>query len=328
MVHPDNNANSKSAPKIWVVTDGKAGDEVQCFAVASALTDAVEKRVVAPRAPWSWMAPWGPIDPRDHPNSAESPIRGTLPDIVIASGRRAIPYARKVKVAGAGRTKLVFLKDPRMNHVAADFIWAPTHDRLSGTNVFSTLTSPHEVTAKIIAARNAPAMAIADLPRPLLGVLLGGPSRGARYDSEDARNFATRLQSVVKNFASIAVTPSRRTPAKFLQDLREGLSIDNLFVWDGSGENPYHDILAGADALVVAADSHNMMSEALASGTGIYAYRPRGLATKMDWFVTQMKETGAVRSISDEIEPFKHAPIDATPVIVAEIKKRLGLARI
>ncbi len=314
----------KPALTVWVLTDGKIGDDVQCLAVAAALTNSVDKRVIAPRMPWSWLAPWGPIDPRDSRKSPESPIAGTPPDVMIASGRRAIPYARAVKAVSAGQTLVVILKDPRAGYKMADFIWAPAHDRLRGDNVFSTLTSPHALAGKLdLAARN-PAKAIAGLPHPLLGVVLGGPSGGARYGTAEAVALAANLQSAAKNFAALAVTPSRRTPDAFLQSLRSGLPQENLFFWEGNGENPYLDILSSADTLIVAADSHNMMSEAMATGTGVYAYRPPGLAAKMEWFVKELEKSGVVRGFGKKIEPFDFAPFDATQDIVAEIKKRLG----
>ncbi len=322
----DNQRGGVLAPTVWVLTDGKVGDDVQCLAVASALTPAFKKKIVAPGAPWSWLAPWGPVDPRDNPTKPTSPINGAPPDVVIASGRRAIPYARSVKARSGGRTLVVILKDPRMGRAMADIIWTPAHDRLVGANIFSTLTSPHEVSAKIDRAKREPAKAFADLPHPLLGVVLGGPSGGARYGVTDASALAARLRLAAKDFASLAITPSRRTPDAFLRTLSRELSSSNLFVWDRKGENPYFNILASADALVVAADSHNMMSEAMATGTGIYAYRPPGLASKIEWFVTELEKSGAIRALSDGLEPFNTAPVDATPAIIDEIKKRLGLA--
>ncbi len=314
-----------STPTVWVLTDGKIGDDVQCIAVASALSLTYEKRVVAPRAPWAWFAPWGPISPHDRPEKPESPINGAPPDIIIASGRRAIAYARVIKRTKAGRTRVVILKDPRIGRTMADVIWAPAHDRLEGANVFSTLTSPHQASAKITQARANPTGVIADLPRPLLGVILGGPSGGARYGPEQAEAFVSYLQSAADSFKALAITPSRRTPGAFIKVLRDRLFHDNLFIWDGKDPNPYHDILASAAALIVAADSHNMMSEALASSAGVYAWRPPGLAKKMAWFVDQLEAAGAVRPLSGAIEAFERPPIDATPEIVAEIKKSLGL---
>ena len=308
---------------MWVLTDGKIGDDVQCLAVAAALAPGFEKRVVAPRAPWSWLLPWGPIDPRERAGEETSPIRGAAPDVVIASGRRAIAYARAVKSMSGGKSLVVILKDPRVGRANADVIWAPMHDRLESDNAFSTLTSPHHVSAGLVEARTNPGAFIKDAAAPMLGVVLGGPSGGAQYGAAEAKDLAVLLEKVRAPFQSLAITPSRRTPPEFMQALSMHLSGDNLYCWDGKGDNPYLDILARSDALIVAADSHNMMSEALAAGVGIYAYRPPGLAVKMGWFVDQLEAKGVARPLGDAVDVFSIEPVDATPAIVAEIKSRL-----
>ena len=317
---------SGDAPSIWVLTDGKIGDDVQCIAVASALTSTFEKKVIAPQAPWSWLAPWGPIDPRDKPTAHMSVLKGDPPDLVIASGRRAIPYARVVKKRSAGRSRVVILKDPRFGRDQADFIWAPAHDRVRGANVFSTLTSPHHLAAALEESKNNPCADIAALAKPLLGVVLGGPSGGARYGKNDAIDLAGRLELAARGFGGVAITPSRRTPNAFLEVLREALPKEKFYLWDRTGDNPYVDILAHTEALIVAADSHNMMSEAMAAGCGVYAYRPPGLSGKMQFFVEALKQDHGVREFDNTSAPFKTTPFDATPAIVDAIRARLNIS--
>ena len=117
--------------------------------------------------PFVWLMPRGPIDPRDGPERPNSPIRPPFPDIVIASGRRAVPYLRAVKKASNGLSFTVFLKDPRTGTGAADLIWVAEHDRLRGANVLVTTTSPHRLAPERLAqARANPPAAIAALPSP------------------------------------------------------------------------------------------------------------------------------------------------------------------
>ena len=321
--NPSPVAHAARAMTIWVLTDGKIGDEIQCLAVARGLGGAFEKRVVAPRAPWVWMSALGAIDPRERRGVSQGPISGTPPDLIIASGRRVVPYAQAVKKASGGRTRIAFLKDPRAGRGAADVIWAPAHDRFSAPNAFSTLTSPHDLSARISERRASPGGAVAALPKPLLGVVLGG---GGGYGAEEAAAFAARLDAAGADYASIAITPSRRTPPAFLQALSDQLRHARVYVWDRKSDNPYVDILSRSDGLIVGADSHNMVSEAVAAGVGVYAYRPPGLAKKLAWFVDQLEAQGAARPLGGPAPPFAHPPIDATPHIVAEIRKRLFAA--
>ena len=314
---------TKDTPLIWTITDGKIGDRVQCAGVAAGLGGSWVEKIAAPRAPFAWAAPWGPIDLRDGRNNPESAFSPPFPDIAIASGRRAVPYARFIKRASSGETFVVLLKDPRVRARFADLIWTPAHDQRRGENVFSTLASPHGLAPAIAAAKASPGPVIAALPKPMLGVVLGGPSGGARYDEQDADVLAAALNEAATDFASVAVSPSRRTPQAFAGRLRVQLSAPSVYVWDGEEPNPYTDILGGSASLVVAADSHNMMSEAVATEAGVSAWRPRGLAQKLDWFVSQLEERGRVRAFARSAAPFEAAPIDATPEIVAEIRRRL-----
>ncbi|MEO1240992.1 MAG: mitochondrial fission ELM1 family protein [Pseudomonadota bacterium] len=313
-------------PTVWIISDGKIGDIVQCRAVAGGLSSRFEERRVAPRAPWVWAAPWGPIDPRDAVGNPQSPIAPPFPDVAVVSGRRAIPYARDVKRASGGKALLVFLKNPRTAFSEADVIWAPAHDRLDGENIFSTLTSPHGLGPLLDVARRDPAPEIAALSKPMLGVVLGGVGGGARYDQKVAADLAAKIKTAASSFASVAVTPSRRTPGFLLSAVRDALSDSKAFVWSGVGENPYKDILANASALIVTADSHNMMSEALATGAGVYAYRPPQLASKLAWFLSELEKKGAVRPFEGGADIFANAPINATDEIVEEIRQRLALA--
>ncbi len=308
--------------RVWTLTDGKIGDRVQCAGVAAALGGERTDKIITPRAAFAWTAPYGPIDPRDAPEAEASPIAPPFPDILIASGRRAVPYARTVKRASGGKTFVVLLKDPRIRARFADLIWAPRHDRRDGENVVATLTSPHGLSAKIAAAAANAGGPVAALPKPMLGVVLGGPSGGARYDRAAATALAERLNRAAASYGSLAVTPSRRTPKDFVDALAQKLDAPALFIWAGEGENPYTDILGNAETLIVAADSHNMMSEAAATRAGVYAWRPAGLARKLEGFVAELEDAGRVRLFDGDAPPFEAAPTDATEEIAAEILKR------
>ncbi len=206
----------------WVLTDGKAGDELQALSVAEAIGLHPEVRRVRPRAPFSWLMPWGPIDPGERPGAHNSPLAPPFPDIVIASGRRSVPYLRFIKHASGGRTYTVFLKDPRTGPNAADLIWAPSYDRIRGPNVLNTLTPPHRVSPERLAlARAVPDERLAALPQPRVAVLAGGNSRHHRFKDADVARFAGDLATLAKTGAGLMITVSRRTPEALRDSLRD-----------------------------------------------------------------------------------------------------------
>lgn len=310
----------------WVITDGKIGDEVHCFGIAEALGLVPERRLVVPRAPWSWFAPYGPPGPRDWPGRAGSPIAPPFPDIAIASGRRTVPYLRAVKRHSSGSTFTVFSKDPYRGSKTADVVYVPEHDRLRGDNVIATLTSPHRLTARGFAdARRDPDPRLATLPAPRVAMILGGPSGQYTFVRRDAERLAAITRTILEHGHSLMVTPSRRTPA-FVTEAVTHAAADatragRAFVWDEDGENPYLAILALADAILITGDSVNMIGEAAMSGAPIHIVESSGGHPKMTWFIDRMVERGAARRWRGQIEQFSYEPIDATPEIAHAITR-------
>lgn len=330
---PEATRSGAASAIAWVLTDGKAGDEGQCLGVSDALGLAPDLRRVAPRAPWVWLMPWGPVDPRDRPDRAGSPIRPPFPDLLLASGRRAVPYLRAVKRASGGRTFTVFLKDPRTGPGSADLIWAPAHDDIQGPNVVRTLTSPHRVSAqRLAAARARPDPRLAALPSPRAAVLVGGDSRHLTFSADDARRLVENLDGLARSGASLMVTASRRTPAALRDRLVALLRARGGFLWDGTGDNPYVALLALADAVVVTADSANMVGEAAASGAPVLLFELPGTYRRHAAFYGALRDKGVVHPFAGRLEGQRYEALDSTPAIAGAVadglarhRRRLGL---
>jgi mitochondrial fission protein ELM1 len=304
---------------IWVMTDGKIGDLVQCRGVARRLSTHVEERIVAPKAPWDWFSPRGPIPPADRPTQPGSPMAGPFPALVIASGRRTVPYLRAIKRANPA-TFTVFLKNPRIKDAAIDLIWAPVHDDISGGNVFCTDTGPHPFTQDVLdTAVERGKARFAALPAPRIGVILGGDSGAVRYDPAHAQTCATAIARGVAGHQALIV-PSRRTPEALSAAVRSALP--KAWYWDGSGANPYLEVLTTADQLIVTGDSHNMVSEACLSGAPLHVFRPEKLQPKLTRFLDRMEERGALKTLLDTADAFATTRIDASQEIATEIARR------
>ena len=315
-----------TSPSSLIVTDGKIGDLVQCRGVAEAMGLEPVERIVAPRFPWAWIAPYGPGDPRERPASLGAPY----PDIAIGSGRRAVPFLRGIKGASKGRTFTICLKDSRVGERAADFTWVPSHDDLRGRTVMVTLTSPHTLSQERIAAARAElAEDIAALPSPRVTVLLGGPSGRNRFSAANIALLAERVAALASQAGAFLLTPSRRTPASLTTTVSRALEATGrpLRVWNGTGENPYVPWMAAADAIVVTGDSVNMVGEAAAMGRPVLVHRPDALSPKITGFLDAMAAEGAILPIEDGLVTRAFAPRDATPHIAAEALRRYHLHR-
>lgn len=314
--------------RAWVVSDGKIGDEVQCFGILEALSLRPERRIVAPRKLFALGMPWGPIDPREASHRAGSPLAGPWPDIAIAAGRRTVPYLRRLKGISQGAVFTIFVKDPYCRNHGADLVWVPAHDRLRGPNVIATHTPANRLPAPLIErARSHPDPRLADLPHPRVAIILGGPSTHHRFGAKEERELAEIARTLVRDGKSIMVTPSRRTPRGLLTAVAGAIGDGQdqrrkNFVWSGEGENPYVAILANADAMIVTGDSVNMVGEALTTGVPVHVYEPSGGHRKITAYIDDLEQRGAVRRWRGQLEDWPSAPINATPEIAAAVASR------
>src|SRR4051794_35963872 len=288
--------------RAWILQSGKIGHEVNCLGVAHELGLDPEMRPVQPRPMFAFFAPWGPIDPVESVRIPGSPLSGPAPDIVFASGRTTVPYLRAIKRAHPRTTFTVFLQDPRSGAKSADLIWAPEHDRLRGENVLVTLTSPHHMRPAVLAkARANPDPRIAHLPRNRIGMVLGGDSGSHRFEANDFYRLAEIAREILQSGRGLMVTPSRRTPPDLMKAIAAAAQIsgapEHAFLWDGTGDNPYPQILANSSALVVTGDSVNMVGEAASTGAPVHVYEPTGGSAKMSGFVDGLVSAGAVRRL-------------------------------
>lgn len=302
----------------WIVTNGMAGFEMQAVGVAEALGLSPEIKRVAPAAPYKWMAPWGPA-------AANESIAPPWPDLVIASGRQSIPYARKIKKASGGKTFIAILQNPKVSPAHFDLVWAPEHDRLTGPNVMSTLTAPNRITpAKLAAAADELSPRYVSLPPKKIAVVLGGPNKVYRFSSDDMRRLAKSLNELAKREnAGLMVTTSRRTTTEATAVLREGLRSVPHDIYDALSDapedNPYPGLLGLADAVIVTCDSHNMVGEATMTGKPVYVVELEGGSAKFRRFLDKLYVNNVARQFDGLLETWSYAPLNATQEIAAAI---------
>lgn len=309
----------------WVVTDGKAGMESQCLGLAEALDLTPEIKRIRPRFPWSslppqlWMRPLQALAP------AGDALTPPWPDLVIATGRATVAPAAAIKRRNPA-TIVVQIQKPTIAPSRFDLIIAPSHDRMSGANVISTMGALHRVTpAQLENAAEKFRDRFAALPRPMTGVLIGGANRQYRLSRATAARLGNQLAAVATSSGGgLAITPSRRTGDDNLRAITaplDGLAAD---IWDGTGENPYFAILALADALIVTSDSVNMVTEACATGKPVHIFDLDGGSAKFNRFHAAFREAGMTRPFTGKLESWSYAPPDDMKRAAAAVRKLLG----
>lgn len=312
--------------RAWIITDGKAGMDVQARGVADALGLSYEMKQVSPSGLWRVVAPWGPVAPAERFGASEGRFGPPWPEVAIATGRASIPYIRKLRRLAGVATYTIVLQDPKTGAGTADLIWVPEHDKRRGPNVITTPTSPHSFSQKRLAElrSNIPPQ-IAVLPQPRITVVLGGKNGIYRFKESDDERFRQALAAMGALGASFMITPSRRTHQRLVRAAEEATRGRPRIIWDMTGPNPYPDFLANADAVVVTADSVNMTGEACATGKPVWVFHPSGGSAKFRRFHEALQQFGATRPLPDEVSDllvWSYEPLDAAHRIAREIEMR------
>ena len=291
----------------------------QAEGVAEALDRPFESVVVRLRAPWSWLPAH-----RQPPGLLRYGLEGRLPqpwpDVLISCGRRSAPVSVAVRRAGGGRTFTVHVQNPLTPLRCFDLVVPMEHDGLAGPNVVATRAALHGITPQKLAAAGAEW-------RERLGglnvaVMLGGRSRSHRFTRETVDMLASGLAGLE---GDIAVAPSRRTDPGVVNTLKARLP--RAWFWDGTGGNPYLGMLALARHVVVTEDSVSMVSEAISTGKPVYLAEMAGGSRRLGRFQESLRQNNIVRPFDGRLSEWHYEPVNETPRIAAEVRRRLEAAQ-
>jgi mitochondrial fission protein ELM1 len=253
------------APRTWLVLGDKGGDNAQVRIIANALGWPYHVKQLVFRAPYVLGKPRFRTSLYHVDRAQSAPLEPPWPDLILTVGRRPSMAALWVKEQTRGRATLVVVGRPKRWLARFDLVIAPPQFQLPRrANVLHLDLPLMRVDEDAVAAASEAWRArLADLPRPLIALLVGGPTKPYRFDERVARRLvalATRAAAV--EHGALYVSTSRRTPAAVVEALAADLPAGaRLYRWGDGGENPYQALLGLADRFVVTGDSVSMMVE-------------------------------------------------------------------
>jgi mitochondrial fission protein ELM1 len=255
----------RAAPRTWLVLGDKRGDNGQVEMIARALGWPCERRNLVMRAPYVLGKPW--VRPSLHhiDQARSDPLAPPWPDLIITVGRRPSMVALWIAKQSGWRTKLVHVTKPSGMTRRFDLIIAGAETQMPALpNVLSvTLPLMRIDEDKVAAAVEAWRPRLAGLPRPLIGVMVGGPTGPFVFDAAVTARLRAVIEKVAAEGGTPYVTTSRRTPQATVAALQAGLPPGaRLFRWTPDApDNPYLGLLGLADGFVVTGDSISMLVE-------------------------------------------------------------------
>jgi len=269
-------------PRIWLVTGDKLGDNAQVKQIADNLGLPYATKRLLPKQEFILGKPrfQASLAHLDLKNS--DPLTQPWPDLVITVGRRHAMAALWIKERNP-TTKIVLLGRPRRWIERFDLVIAlPQYQIPDRPNVMRLNLPLMRPDKKAIAAAAVHWQSeFEKLEKPVIGVLVGGPTRPYRFDRRVAADLISQCVQLQKQYGgTLYFSTSRRTPEAIVNELtinRPAGSI--LHTWDkDAAVNPYLALLQHADYFVVTGDSISMMIEVADCGKPLAIFPLNG-----DW---------------------------------------------
>ena len=233
-------AQSVAPGRVWLLLGDKPGDNAQVEAVALALGWPCERRTL------HWRPPYALEKPRfratlDHVDRARSAsLEPPWPDLVLTIGRRPSMVALWIEAQSAGRTRIVLFGKPSGMMDRFDLVVAGAEVQLPPRpNVVPIRLPLMRAKASDIEAASAKwRTRLAALPRPLVAILVGGPTVPFAFDLRVADRLQTLAHEIAGAGGTPYVTTSRRTPRAGRRSAAGGAAARSATVRMDAGRLP------------------------------------------------------------------------------------------
>ncbi len=263
---PSSGVRAADQPRVWLLLGDKRGDNGQVEVVAKALGWPYQRKHLAMRERYVVGKPR--VRPSLHhiDQTRSDPLAPPWPNLIITAGRRPSMAALWIREQSGGHSKIVEVGKPSGRLQWYDLVISGAENAIAPYPNVALITLPlmRIDEAAIAAERQRWETSLSALPKPIIGILVGGPTIPFVYNNAMVERLVGVCRQIVEQQGGTPyLTTSRRTPPAVVEALHAELPAEaRLFAWrPEAAENPYHGLLALADGFVVTADSISMAVE-------------------------------------------------------------------
>ena len=273
---------------------------------------------------------WKLIPPNLTPKSNISFKKFEIPDfdLIISCGRKSVIPSIYLKQKSKKKIYNIHIQDPKINFNFFDFIIAPEHDEISGSNVISTKGAIHYLSNSEITDNSEYLKTLIKKDnRKIFSLILGGPTKYYEYSELNMKNiFDTLLNLNQKEDFQLVVIPSMRTPKITIQFAKEYFGESHTVI-EQIDKKAYLSALALSDFIIVTCDSSSMISEVALTGKPIYVANipPKRQDKRFQKFRKLFKDLNIIRNLGDTHDKWSYQILDETNRVAKIIKDRIGI---
>jgi len=292
--------------KALLLTEGMHGMISQVEGMAKALDVEYSHKIVRLGFPWILIPPkFTPISEIVLKDKSYS-IKNENIDLVISCGRKSVIPSILLKKKNPNLCT-IHIQDPKVSFKKFDFIVAPEHDSLNGSNVYNSKGAIHYITESEI--NNAKGYLKKNInSEKIVSLILGGPNKYYNFDRDQLLNIFNQIKSIfISKGYKVIVIPSMRTPKKIIELATKEMSQFGHVV-NHVDKQAYLSAYALANYVVVTSDSTSMISEAATSGKPIFIANMKTKKNNYRFkkFFKLFKELGIIRDLGEKVESWTY----------------------
>ncbi|MDB4216273.1 mitochondrial fission ELM1 family protein [Candidatus Pelagibacter sp.] len=248
-------------------------------------------------------------------------------DVIISCGRKSVIPSIHLKKTSNKKVFNIHIQDPKVDLTHFDFIVAPEHDAIEGSNVITTKGAIHYLTENEISENKDYLNSfIKKDERKIWTLIMGGPTKYYDYSTKNMKHIFTALYKLLKKHDfQLVVIPSMRTPINTIHYAKEFFGENHTIIMDVD-KKAYLSALAISENIIVTCDSSSMISEAALTGKPIYiaSILPKKNDKRFQRFRNLFRELNITRNLGEEVENWSYSKLDETNRVASIIKQKIN----
>ena len=245
-------------------------------------------------------------------------------NIVISCGRKSVIPSIFLKKKFGNKIMNIHIQDPKVSLNNFDYVIAPEHDGLTGSNVLTSKGAIHYLRQKEL-DENENYLKDRVKKDKLVALIVGGPNKYYNYDKLEIENIFAKIEkNFIQNDFQLILIPSMRTP-KNIVEIAKNYFDKNQIIIDTVDKKAYLSSLKIADHIVVTCDSTSMISESAMTGKPIYVAQMKPVKSNFRFqkFFELFKSMKIIKDLEDTVEDWSYDKLNETDRISSYIKEQL-----
>ena len=246
-------------------------------------------------------------------------------DIVISCGRKSVIPSIYLKKKLKNKIINIHIQEPKVSLDNFDFVVAPEHDGLKGSNVLSSKGAVHYLTNRELDENENYLKSRISTKKKIVTLILGGPTRYYDYNDQVINNLFSKIeQNFLKNNYQLILVPSMRTPQDIIEKAMSFFDKDQIVI-PNVDKKAYLSSLKISDHIVVTCDSTSMISEAAITGKPIYVAQMPAIKNNQRFksFFNLFESLNIIKELNNSVESWTYTKLDETNKIAEQIREKI-----